>query len=55
MIEQGSLVIDMSANNRLVWARHWRSQDQARGRSKEARALLPEGVRDLLQRFPPKS
>jgi hypothetical protein len=55
MIEQGSLVIDMSANNRLVWRGIGEAKIKLEDDQKKREALLREGVRDLLQRFPPKS
>jgi Domain of unknown function (DUF4136) len=54
VIEQGSLVLDISANNEVVW----RGIGQAElkpGQAQEKRAaLLREAVRDILKHYPPK-
>jgi hypothetical protein len=54
VIEQGSLVLDLSANKEVVW----RGIGQAElkpGQSQEKRtALIREGVREILKRYPPK-
>jgi hypothetical protein len=54
VIEQGSLVLDISANNRVIW----RGMGQAElkpGQAQEKRqTLLRAAVRDVLKRFPPK-
>jgi hypothetical protein len=55
MIEQGSLVIDMSANGRLVWRGIGEAKINLELDQKKREALLREGVRELLRRFPPKS
>ena len=55
MIEQGSLVIDMSANGRLVWRGVGEAKIKLDFDQKKREALLREGVRDLLRRFPPGS
>jgi hypothetical protein len=55
MIEQGSLVIDMSANDRLVWRGVGEAKIKLDLNQKQREALLREGVRDLLRRFPPGS
>ena len=54
MMNQGSLVIDLSAKNTIVW----RGVAQARIKPdedfKRREALIREGVRDLLRRYPPR-
>jgi hypothetical protein len=55
MIEQGSLVIDMSANDRLVWRGVGEAKIKLDFDQKKREALLREAVRDLLRRYPPKS
>ena len=54
VIEQGSLVLDISANDEVVW----RGIGQAElkpGQPQEKRAtLLREAVRDILKQYPPK-
>ena len=55
MIEQGSLVIDMSANNRLVWRGVGEAKIKIEFDQKKREALLREAVGDLLRRFPPQS
>jgi hypothetical protein len=55
MIEQGSLVIDMSANDKLVWRGVGESKIKVEFDRQKRANLLREGVRDLLGRFPPKS
>ena len=54
VIEQGSLVLDISANKEVVW----RGIGQAElkpGQSQEKRqALIREAVRDILKQYPPK-
>lgn len=55
MIEQGSLVLDMSANDRLVWRGVGEAKIKLDLNQKQREALLREGVRDLLRRFPPGS
>jgi hypothetical protein len=55
MIEQGSLVIDMSAGTRLVWRGIGEAKIKLEFDQKKREALLREGIRDLLRRFPPRS
>jgi hypothetical protein len=54
MMNQGALVLDLSAKGVVVW----RGVAQARvafdADSKKREAILREGVRDLLKRYPPK-
>ena len=54
VIEQGSLVIDISANKEVVW----RGIGQAElkpGQTPEKRAVLVrEAVQEILKRYPPK-
>jgi hypothetical protein len=55
VLNRGSLVLDMSAGDTIVW-RGMAQADlapDADGKKREAR--LREGVRDLLKRYPPKS
>ena len=55
MMNQGALVLDLSAKGAVVW----RGVAQARVAfgedDKKREAILREGVRDLLRRFPPKA
>ena len=54
MMNQGALVLDLSAKGVVIW----RGVAQARvafgADDKKREAILREGVRDLLRRFPPK-
>jgi Domain of unknown function (DUF4136) len=54
VIEQGSLVLDISANKEVVWRGIGQAQLKP-GQPTEKRAvLLREAVRDILKEYPPK-
>jgi hypothetical protein len=55
MVEQGSLVLDFSANGRVVWRGVGEAKIDVEMDQQERSALLRDGVRELLKRFPPKS
>lgn len=54
MIEQGSLVIDMMANGRIIWRGIGEAKIKPELDTQKRAELLREGVRELLKRFPPK-
>jgi hypothetical protein len=54
VIQQGSLVLDVSANGRLVWRGIGEAEIDPGIDEKKRTALLREGVQDILRRFPPK-
>jgi hypothetical protein len=54
VLNQGALVIDMSAKGAVVWRGVAQAQIKIDSDVKKREALLREGVRDLLRRFPPK-
>ena len=53
--ESGSLVLDFSANGTVVWRGVAQAQIKMDADDKKREAILREGVRDLLKRYPPKS
>jgi len=55
VIEQGSLVLDLSAGGRVVWRGIGEAKIQMDMPQEERAGLLREGVRNLLRRYPPKS
>jgi hypothetical protein len=55
VVEQGSLVLDFSANGRVVWRGVGEAKIDTDMDQKKRSALLRDGVRELLKRFPPKS
>jgi hypothetical protein len=55
MMEQGSLVIDMLADGRIVWRGVGEAKIKPELDAQKRAELLREGVRELLRRFPPKS
>ena len=55
MIQQGSLVLDFSVNERLIWRGIGEAEIKPDLEEAKRVALLREGVRELLRRFPPKS
>jgi hypothetical protein len=55
MVEQGSLVLDFSSNGRIVWRGVGEAKIDMDMDQKKRSALLRDGVRELLKRFPPKS
>jgi hypothetical protein len=55
VMNQGSLVLDLSAKGTVVWRGVAQAQIKLDADDKKREALLREGVRDLLRRFPPKT
>lgn len=55
MVEQGSLVLDFSSNGRIVWRGIGEAKIDLEMDQNKRSALLRDGVRELLKRFPPKS
>ena len=55
MVNRGSLVLDLSAKGTVVWRGVAQAQIKMDTDEKKRQALLREGVRDLLRRYPPKS
>jgi hypothetical protein len=54
IMNQGSLVLDFSTNGKVVWRGVAQAQVKLDADDKKREALLREGVKDLLKRFPPK-
>jgi hypothetical protein len=54
VIQQGSLVLDISASGKLVWRGIAEAEIEAGIDEQKRTALIREGVRDILRRFPPK-
>jgi hypothetical protein len=54
VIQQGSLVLDVSANGKVIWRGIGEAEIKPDMTEEKRTALLREGVRDLLRRFPPK-
>ena len=54
MMNQGSLVLDLSAKGDVVWRGVAQAKVDFEATDKKREALLREGVRDLLKRYPPK-
>jgi hypothetical protein len=55
MMNQGSLVLDLKAkNNEIVWRGVAQAKISFDATEKKREALVREGVRDLLKRYPPK-
>jgi Domain of unknown function (DUF4136) len=54
VIQQGSLVLDVSANGKLIWRGIGEAEIKPGITEEKRAALLREGVRDILRRFPPK-
>jgi hypothetical protein len=54
VIEQGSLVIDMVVNGKPVWRGIGEAKINLDDDQKKREALLRDGVRELIRRFPPK-
>jgi len=54
VIQQGSLVLDVSANGTLIWRGIGEAEIEPGIDEKKRTALLREGVQDILRRFPPK-
>ncbi len=55
VVEQGSLVIDMVVDGRPVWRGIGEAKINMDTDQKKREALLREGVRELMKKFPPKS
>jgi hypothetical protein len=54
MMNQGSLVLDLSAQGTVVWRGLAQSKIKVDADEKRREALLRESVRDLLRRYPPR-
>jgi hypothetical protein len=54
-MNQGSLVLDVSANQNVVWRGVAEAQIKIATDDKRREAAIREAVRDLIRRFPPKS
>ena len=54
VLNQGALVLDLSAKGRVVWRGVAQAQLKPDTDVKKREALLREGVRDLLKKYPPK-
>jgi hypothetical protein len=54
VMNQGSLVLDLSAKGTVVWRGLAEAKIEIGTDIKKREALLREGVRDLLRRYPPK-
>jgi hypothetical protein len=54
MLNQGSLVLDISAKGAVVWRGVAQTNIKLDATAEKRESLLREGVRDLLRRFPPK-
>jgi hypothetical protein len=54
VIEQGSLVLDISANNRVIWRGIGQAELKPGQPQEKRQTLLRAAVRDVLKRFPPK-
>ena len=54
MMNQGALVLDLSAKGEVVWRGVAQARIDFDADDKKREALLREGVRDLLRRYPPK-
>lgn len=52
-MDHGSLVLDISANGKVVWRGVAQAKIKIDADAKKREALLREAVRDLLRRFPP--
>jgi hypothetical protein len=53
-MNHGSLVLDLSAKDAVVWRGVAQAKISFDIDDKKREALLREGVRDLLKRYPPK-
>ncbi len=54
VMNQGSLVIDLAGGGNVVWRGVAQAKLKLDTDFKKREAILREGVRDLLKRFPPK-
>lgn len=55
MMNQGALVLDLSTKGVVVWRGVAQARVAFEADEKKREAVLREGVRDLLRRFPPRS
>jgi hypothetical protein len=53
-IEQGSLLLDMSANNKTVWRGAAQAEIKPGMTAEKRHKLIQDAVRDLLGRYPPR-
>ena len=54
MMNKGSLVLDLSSKGVVVWRGVAQAKIDFETNDKKREALIREGVRDLLKRYPPK-
>ena len=54
MMNQGALVLDLSAKDVVVWRGVAQARVAFEADDKKREAILREGVRDLFERYPPK-
>jgi hypothetical protein len=54
VIEQGSLVLDLSAKGQVVWRGVGQAKIQMGLEQNKRAALIREAVREVLKRYPPK-
>jgi hypothetical protein len=54
IMNQGSLVLDVSANDKIVWRGVAQAKLHLDATDKKREAVVREAVKDLLRRFPPK-
>ena len=54
VIERGSLVLDISANNEVVWRGIGQAELKPGQTSEKRAALVREAVADILKKYPPK-
>jgi hypothetical protein len=54
MANQGSLVLDLSAADRVVWRGVAQAKIKFDANDKQREALIREAVRDLLRKYPPR-
>ena len=54
MMNRGSLVLDLAAKENIVWRGLAQTNIKLDANDKQREALVREGVRDLLRRYPPK-
>jgi hypothetical protein len=54
VIEQGSLVLDISTNNKVIWRGIGQAELKPGQAPEKRQVLLRAAVRDILKRYPPK-
>jgi len=54
MMNSGSLVLDLSANGKVVWRGVAQAQVKMDADDRKRESVIREAVRDLLKRYPPK-